>query len=185
MAATESIMMPLGTKAPSFKLHDVVSNTNKSLTDIKSDKVTVVMFICNHCPYVKNIQKGLVDLTNEYLKKGVSFVAINPNDPEKYPADSPEKMKEDADRLGYPFPYLFDETQEVAKAYGAVCTPEFYAFDGELKCAYRGQFDDSRPHNGMPVTGVDLRKALDAILTGDSVNPDQKPSLGCSIKWKN
>jgi thiol-disulfide isomerase/thioredoxin len=184
MAKTESLMMPLGTIALGFKLWDVVSETSKSLNELKSDKATVVMFICNHCPYVKNIQQGLVELTNEYIKKGIAFMAINSNDPDQYPEDAPDKMKEVASHFGYTFPYLFDETQDIAKAYSAVCTPEFYVFDHDLACMYRGQFDDSRPQNGVSVTGSDLRNALEAMLDGKLVNPNQKPSIGCSIKWK-
>jgi peroxiredoxin len=185
MARTESNMFPLGKEAPQFTLPDVVSGKNVSLNDIKSDVATVVMFICNHCPFVKHVQHELVRLANDYIPKGISFVAINSNDVENYPDDSPEKMKEVAEELGYPFPYLFDETQEVAKAYDAACTPDFYIFDGDLKCVYRGQLDDSRPGNDIPVTGESIRKALDQLLKGEPVDPNQRPSLGCNIKWKN
>ncbi len=185
MALTESRMVPLGTKAPDFTLPDVISGKELSLEDLKSDKATVIMFICNHCPYVKHIQKGLVELANDYIPKGISFIAINSNDVENYPEDSLEKMKEVAERLGYPFPYLFDETQEVAKAYGAECTPDFFVFDKDLRLVYRGQMDDSRPGNGVPVTGKDLRRVLDCILEGKEVPKDQKPSIGCNIKWKS
>ena len=184
MALTPSSMMPLGTKAPDFRLPSPVSGGEYSLDDLKSDKATVVMFICNHCPYVKHVQKELVDLANDYMPKGISFVAINSNDVEKYPDDSPENMKKVAERFGYPFEYLFDETQETARAYGAECTPDFFVFDAGLGCVYRGQLDDSRPGNGKPVTGADLRKALDSILHGESVPEDQVPSIGCNIKWK-
>ena len=176
--------MPLGTKAPDFRLPSPVSGGEYSLGDLKSDKATVVMFICNHCPYVKHVQKELVDLANDYMPKGISFVAINSNNVEKYPDDSPENMKKVAERFGYPFEYLFDETQETARAYGAECTPDFFVFDSGLGCVYRGQLDDSRPGNGKPVTGADLRKALDSILNGESVPEDQVPSIGCNIKWK-
>jgi thiol-disulfide isomerase/thioredoxin len=152
--------------------------------DRKSDKANVVMFICNHCPYVKHINSQLVALANDYQPRGVTFFAISANDAEQYPDDGPEKMKETAETLGYPFPYLHDETQEVAKAYRAACTPDFYVFDGELKLIYRGQFDHSRPGNDLPVTGGDLRAALEAGLAGDRPDPNQKPSLGCNIKWK-
>lgn len=185
MAATPSTMeMKLGEKAPEFNLPDVISGENLSLNQLKSDKATVVMFICNHCPFVKHVQYELVKLANDYIEKGVSFVAINSNDTEAYPEDSPENMRELAERLNFPFPYLFDETQEVARAYRAACTPDFFIFDKNLECVYRGQLDDSRPGNGIPVTGKDIREALDAILSGKPVNPDQKPSIGCNIKWK-
>lgn len=184
MAPTQSNMFPLGAKAPDFTLPDVVSGKTVTLDELKSDKATVIMFICNHCPFVKHVQAELVRLANDYIPKGVSFIAINSNDVENYPEDSPEKMKEVAEKLGYPFPYLFDETQEVAKAYQAACTPDFYIFDGELKCVYRGQLDDSRPSNNIPVTGESIRTALDQILSGQEVTVEQKPSIGCNIKWK-
>lgn len=177
-------MMPLDTKAPGFKLPSPVSGEALGLDELKSGKATVIMFICNHCPYVKHVQQALVDLANDYIPKGVSFIAINSNDVEKYPDDSPANMKAVAERLGYPFPYLFDETQETARAYGAACTPDFFVFDAGLGCVYRGQLDDSRPGNGKPVTGSDLRKALDSILGGDPVPQNQTPSIGCNIKWK-
>jgi thiol-disulfide isomerase/thioredoxin len=177
-------MMPLGTKAPGFKLSSPVTGKVLSLDELKSGKATVIMFICNHCPYVKHVQKELVDLANDYMPKGVSFIAINSNDVEKYPDDSPANMKIVAERLGYPFPYLFDETQETAREYGAACTPDFFIFDSALGCVYRGQLDDSRPGNGKPVTGADLRKALDRILGGEPVSENQTPSIGCNIKWK-
>ncbi|RKZ80790.1 MAG: thioredoxin family protein [Candidatus Parabeggiatoa sp. nov. 1] len=184
MAATPSIMMPIGTVAPDFTLLNPVTGETATLAGLKSDTATVIMFICNHCPYVKHVQGELVKLANDYQPKGVSFIAINSNDVENYPDDSPEKMKETAEQVGYPFPYLFDETQEVAKAYQAACTPDFYVFDQDLKCAYRGQLDDARPKNDAPVTGKDIRAALDAILAGQLVNPNQTPSIGCNIKWK-
>lgn len=184
MALTPSNMVPLGTTAPDFTLPDAVSGNDMNLEQLKSDKATVIMFICNHCPYVKHVQKGLVELANDYISKGVSFIAINSNDVDNYPDDSPENMKKDAERFGYPFPYLFDESQQIAKAYDASCTPDFYIFDAELKLVYRGQMDDSRPGNGRPVTGKDIRKALDQILEGQSLSPDQIPSIGCNIKWK-
>jgi len=184
MPAVESNMFPLGTKAPSFELVNTVDGNKVKLEEIKSDIATVIMFICNHCPYVKHVQEELVRLANDYMPKGISFVAINSNDVEKYPDDSPENMKKVAEEFGYPFPYLFDETQETAKAYQAACTPDFYIFDKELKCVYRGQLDDSRPKNDLPVTGESIRNALDAILNNQPVPELQKPSLGCSIKWK-
>lgn len=184
MALTPSNMIPLGTKAPDFELPDAVSGKNMSLDELKSDKATVIMFICNHCPYVKHVQKGLVDLANDYIPKGVSLIAINSNDVKNYPDDSPENMKKVAEKLHYPFPFLFDESQQVAKAYDAACTPDFYIFDKDLKLIYRGQMDDSRPGNGKPVTGKDIRDTLDLILSGRSVEGEQIPSIGCNIKWK-
>lgn len=177
-------MMPLGTIAPDFQLLDVVSGNILSLQALKSDIATLIMFICNHCPYVKHVQTQLVSLAKDYGPRGVAVIAINANDVAHYPEDSPEKMREVAKQVGYPFPYLFDETQAVAKAYDAACTPDFYLFDKELKCVYRGQLDESRPKNTIPVTGKDLRAALDAVLAGQPVNSDQKPSIGCNIKWK-
>jgi thiol-disulfide isomerase/thioredoxin len=184
MAATESKMVPLGAKAPSFYLIDVVSGRTLSLDELKSNIATVVMFICNHCPYVKHINQKLVELTNYYIEKGISFIGINSNDVVNYPEDSPENMKIQAKELGYKFPYLFDETQEVAKAYNAACTPDFYIFDRDLKLVYRGQFDDSRPGNDIPVTGKDLSEALEAIINNKQITFEQKPSIGCNIKWK-
>lgn len=184
MAATETIQIPLGFPAPDFSLPDTVSGRQVTLADIKGTKATVVMFICNHCPYVKHINAALVQLANEYIPKGVAFVAISSNDVDRYPQDGPELMKEHALQEGYPFPYLYDETQEVAKAYFAACTPDFNVFDAELKCVYRGQFDASRPKNDLPVTGKDLRVALEALLAGQPVSEQQIPSIGCNIKWK-
>lgn len=184
MARTPSNMLPLGTKAPEFKLPDAVSGKTLSLQQLKGEIATVVMFICNHCPYVKHIQHELAKLSSEYQQKGISFIAINSNDIVNYPDDSPEKMKIFAEEMGYQFPYLFDESQEVAKAYDAACTPDFYVFNKELACVYRGQLDGSRPSNDVPVTGKDLRAALDSILAGKSVSEDQIPSMGCNIKWK-
>jgi len=184
MAATPSNMMPLGTMAPDFNLTDTISGKKKSLHELKSEKATVITFICNHCPFVKHVQKGLVKLAKDYIPSGISFVAINSNDVKAYPDDSPERMKEVAKQLGYPFPYLYDESQDIARAYGAACTPDFYIFDKDLKCVYRGQMDDSRPSNNIPVTGKDIRAALDAILAGKPVSEEQKPSIGCNIKWK-
>ena len=185
MVETPSVMIPLGTKAPEFNLPDTISAKNLSLNDIKSSRATVIMFICNHCPFVKHIQTGIVELANSYIPEGIAFIAISSNDVESYPDDSPEKMKELGERLDFPFPYLYDETQEVARAYNAACTPDFYIFDEEMKLVYRGQFDNSRPNSSIPVTGEDIRSALDRILAGEPVDPQQKPSLGCNIKWKN
>jgi thiol-disulfide isomerase/thioredoxin len=177
-------MLELGTLAPVFTLPDTVSGQTISLSDLKSDQATVVMFICNHCPFVKHVNPQLVQLANDYQPKGITFVAISSNDVESYPEDSPEKMKEYAQKLDYPFPYLYDESQDVARAYKAACTPDFFIFNGDMKLVYRGQLDDSRPQSGIPVTGVDIRAALDNILIGQQVDPNQKPSLGCNIKWK-
>ena len=182
--AETSTMVPLGTSAPDFELKDTISGKMMSLDELKSDQATVIMFICNHCPYVKHIQGGLVELANDYQPNGVSFIAISPNDPDSYPEDAPDNMKEVAERIGYTFPYLFDETQQVARAYKAACTPDFFVFDENIKLVYRGQMDDSRPQNGIPVTGVDLRTVLNNLLSGEPVNLMQKPSMGCSIKWK-
>lgn len=184
MAETPSTMIPLGTKAPEFNLIDTVTRETVSLSQLKSGTATVITFICNHCPYVKHIQHQLIEAANFYQKKGITFIAISSNDAEKYQADSPEKMREEALHHHYPFPYLYDETQEIAKAYHAACTPDLYVFDGDLFCVYRGRFDDSTPGNGKPVTGKDLRDALDALLSGSPISFDQKPSVGCNIKWK-
>jgi peroxiredoxin len=183
--AEASLMVPLGTPAPHFELMDTVSGERMSLDELKSEQATVILFICNHCPYVKHVQQGLIELAQDYIPKGVTFVAISSNDPENFPEDAPENMKEVAERLGYPFPYLFDETQDVARAYRAACTPDIFVYEGDLKLAYRGQLDDSRPKNDVPVTGKDLRAALDNMLDGKPVSQVQKPSLGCSIKWKD
>jgi len=184
MAATPSNMLPLGTVAPDFSLPDTVDGQTKNLAELKSEIATVIMFICNHCPFVIHIQKELVLLSDEYAAEDIAFVAISSNDVSKYPDDAPEKMKEVAQKAGYGFPYLYDETQEVARAYQAACTPDFYVFDGNMKCVYRGQMDDSRPGNDVPVTGQDLRNAVENILAGNAVDLLQKPSIGCNIKWK-
>jgi thiol-disulfide isomerase/thioredoxin len=184
MALTPSRMIPLGTKAPVFSLRDVVSGKVLNLSQLKGEKATVVMFICNHCPFVKHIRKELINVANQYITKGISFIAINSNNVEDYPEDSPQNMKTIAEELKFPFPYLYDETQEVAKAYDAACTPDFFAFDPALTCVYRGQFDNSRPGIAIPVTGKDLRAALDFLLKDEPVPQDQKPSMGCNIKWK-
>ena len=184
MALTESKMLPLGTVAPEFNLLDTVSGKKLTLHDVAGKAATVVIFSCNHCPYVIHVNPEIVRLANDYLPQGVGFVAISANDVEKYPADAPEKMKELAQTVGYPFPYLFDETQEVARAYDAACTPDFYVFDKNLRLAYRGRLDDSRPKSGTPLTGRDLRAALDAVLVGAEPIAKQYPSAGCNIKWK-
>jgi thiol-disulfide isomerase/thioredoxin len=184
MSLTPSNMLPLGTKAPNFNLIDPVTSEMVSLDDIKGEKGTVVMFICNHCPYVKHVNEEIVRVCNDYRVVGFGFVAINSNDVEKYPDDSPAEMIIHADKNDYSFPYLFDETQEVAKEYDAACTPDFYLFDDELKLIYRGQLDNSRPGNGIPVNGRDLREALDNVMNNHPQRIDQNPSMGCNIKWK-
>ncbi|HMM11029.1 MAG TPA: thioredoxin family protein [Bacteroidales bacterium] len=184
MALTPTKQIPLGFKAPEFSLPDMISGRTLSFGDVKGEKGTLVMFICNHCPYVKHVIHELVRLGNDYLPKGIGFVAINSNDAVKYPEDSPEKMKEFASAHQFPFPYLYDETQEVAKAYDAVCTPDFDLFDGDDRCVYRGRLDGARPGNDVPVTGEDMRKALDQLLSGLEIPKDQQPSMGCNIKWK-
>jgi peroxiredoxin len=184
MAATLSAMVKLCTKAPEFSLMDSVSDNIFTLEQLKGTKATVIMFICNHCPYVKHIYNHLAGFTPDYKYKGVSFIGINSNNYLAYPDDSPEKMKNLAIELGYQFPYLIDDSQKVAKDYNATCTPDFFLYDSELKLVYRGQYDNSRPNNGIPVTGDELKSALDAIISNSTVNPDQIPSLGCNIKWK-
>lgn len=185
MARTESNMLPLGTKAPDFELPDTISGKKLKLSDVYGEKATVVMFICNHCPFVRHINKGISKLAKDYTDKEVGFVAISSNDVENYPEDAPDKMKQNAEDHDFIFPYLYDETQEVAKAYDAACTPDFYVFDDQLELIYRGQFDDSRPGNSMPVSGRDIRTALDATLMGTKTYKKQKPSIGCNIKWKS
>ncbi|MCH4551205.1 thioredoxin family protein [Aestuariibaculum lutulentum] len=184
MANTPSNMIPLGTKAPLFSLHDTVSNKMVSLENAKGEKGTVIMFICNHCPFVIHVNSTLVNMANAYAKKGINFIAISSNDVVNYPQDGPDKMKIHAEAENYPFPYLYDETQEVAKAYDAACTPDLYVFNKDLKLTYRGQLDDSRPGNGLPVTGADLAHALDCLIEGIENTKTQKPSIGCNIKWK-
>ena len=183
MVLTPSTMLDLGTQAPDFTLPDV-HGCKVSLSDFASAKVLVILFICNHCPYVKHIRRGLAQVAHDYRPRGVAFVAINSNDIEQYPADSPPNMAAEAEQFGYEFPYLFDETQAVAKAYRAACTPDIYVFDENRVLAYRGQFDDSRPGKDIPVSGADLRAAIDALLAGRPVSDDQVPSMGCNIKWK-
>lgn len=184
MVKTASTMLALGTPAPDFSLPDVTTGRTVSLSDFDQAPAMLVIFMCNHCPYVKHVADKMAELVREYQERGVAVVGINSNDVEGYPDDSPEKMTEEAKRRGYTFPYLYDELQEVAKAYQAACTPDFYVFDRDRRLVYRGQMDDSRPGNGRPVTGQDLRAALDAVLAGRPVSRSQKPSLGCNIKWK-
>jgi len=183
MVAVNSTMLPLGTKAPDFQLPNV-DGKSVSLGDLRGKAAVLVMFICNHCPYVKHIRTELAKVAREYLSREVAVIAISSNDAANYPADSPARMVEEARAAGYIFPYLYDESQDVAKAYRAACTPDFYLFDREQKLVYRGQLDDSRPGSGIPVTGKDLRAALEAVLSGNPAPVPQKPSIGCNIKWK-
>jgi thiol-disulfide isomerase/thioredoxin len=184
MSLKESNQFELETVAPSFALPDVVSQKTVSLDDLTGAKGTVIMFICNHCPYVIHVNKQLVQLANDYLPKGINFLAISSNDAKRYPQDGPAMMEKAAVQLKYPFPYLYDESQEVAMAYAAACTPDFYIFDQHNKAVYHGQLDSSRPGNRIPVTGEDMRTALDNMLDGLPPLEIQKPSSGCSIKWK-
>lgn len=183
MALTESTMLELGTTAPSFALPDVVTGKTVRLEEMRDEKPLLVLFICTHCPYVKHVETGLAALCNEYSGK-LHIAAISSNDAANYPDDSPAGLKQQAQRLGFKFPYLYDESQAVARAYKAACTPDFFLFDKNLKLVYRGQFDSSRPGNGIPVTGEDLRAAMDAVIAGRTVSEDQRPSIGCNIKWK-
>jgi peroxiredoxin len=183
MVMTPSTMLALGTQAPAFKLPDP-SGRVYSLDDFAGAPALLVIFMCNHCPFVRHIQHQLASLAREFQAKGVAVVGINANDWSSYPEDSPAKMAEEVQRVGYSFSYLYDESQEVAKAYQAACTPDFFLFDRQRKLVYRGQMDDSRPGNNLPVTGRDLRTAVDAVLAGRPVPAEQKPSIGCNIKWK-
>ncbi|MBT8301000.1 MAG: thioredoxin family protein [Maribacter sp.] len=183
MANTASNMLPLGTKAPSFELMDTVTHKKLSLNTMKGELGTVIMFICNHCPFVIHINPEIAKMAKEYKVQGIAFIAISSNDIVNYPQDAPHLMKQTAFEADYTFPYLFDESQEVAKAFDAACTPDFYIFDSSLALVYRGQLDDSRPGNGIPVTGKDVRNAIEALLQGKEINPIQKPSIGCNIKW--
>ena len=183
MVRTPSTMLPLGTRAPDFALPNVDGRT-VTLADSAGPKGTLVMFICNHCPFVKHVADQLAALGRDCLPRGIGVVAISSNDVSSHPADSPEQMVHEAEERGYVFPYLYDETQDVAHAYHAACTPDFFLFDGDCKLAYRGQLDASRPGNGVPVTGADLRAAIDALVAGRPVATEQRPSLGCNIKWK-
>ena len=184
MALVESSMFPLGEKAPDFNLPDAVSGNTVTLDQIKSPIATVIMFICNHCPYVQHIAHVLPTLANDYMPKGVAFVAISANDVENFPDDSFENMATFARQKELPFPYLYDESQAVAKAYQAACTPDFYIFNSDLRCVYRGRMDGARPGNAIPVSGNDLRQALDALIADKPPLANQQPSIGCSIKWK-
>jgi peroxiredoxin len=182
--AVTSTMLELGTSAPAFALPDVTTGRTVSISDFDAKKALLVMFICRHCPYVAHVRPELSRLARDYADADLGIVAISSNDPATYPEDRPESLAEEASEAGYMFPYLFDETQEVAKAYSAACTPDFFLFDAERALVYRGQLDASRPRNGLPVTGEDLRAAIDAVLSGAAVADDQRPSIGCSIKWR-
>ena len=185
MALTPSNMLPLGTKAPNFNLVDTKDNIRKSLTELKGANGTLVMFICNHCPFVIHVKEALVKLANDYFIKGISCIAISSNDVENYPQDSPDKMKKVALEEKYPFPYLYDESQKVARNYDAACTPDFFVFDKNKELVYRGQLDDSRPGNDIPLNGKDIREVFESIINSRSITINQKPSIGCNIKWKN
>jgi peroxiredoxin len=182
MARTPSTMLPLGTQAPNFSLVNVDGRT-VSLADFADAPALIVIFMCNHCPFVKHLADHLASFSAEYMAKGVAVVGISSNDVANHPADSPEQMVREAEDRGYQFPYLYDETQDAAKAYRAACTPDFYLFDGNQQLVYRGQFDDSRPDNGLPITGRDLRAAIEAVLAGKKPSEEQRPSIGCNIKW--
>ncbi len=184
MALTPSNMLPLGTQAPDFNLFDVNSDTQKELKDVTGKKGTVIIFMCNHCPYVVHVESEIQKISSEYQKKQIAFVGISSNDVDNYPTDSPDHMKEQIGRTGFDFPYLYDETQEVAKAYDAACTPDFYVFDNNQKLVYRGRLDESRPKTEVPLTGKDLRNSLDALLDQRPQAETQYPSMGCNIKWK-
>ena len=184
MALTESNMLPLGTTAPEFNLPNTVDGKNYTFSDIQGDKATLVIFSCNHCPYVIHLNNEIVSIAQDYQNKGLGIVAISSNDVENYPDDGPDKMRLIAKVLKYSFPYLYDETQEVAKSYDAACTPDFYLFDKDSKLVYRGRLDGSRPGNEIPVTGADLRSAIGAVLLGLTEISPQIPSAGCNIKWK-
>ena len=184
MAQTASTMLPLGTPAPTFDLPEPATGRTVALTDFQNAPALLVIFMCNHCPFVKHLRQGLAQFAREYQDRGLAIVAVSANDVANYPEDSPARMVEEARVFGYPFPYLYDETQVVAKAYRAACTPDFFLFDAGRKLVYRGQFDGSRPGNNLPVTGADLRAAADAALAGQPVSSNQKPSIGCNIKWK-
>jgi peroxiredoxin len=184
MALTESKMLALGTKAPEFNLMDTISGEDFSFQQVSGEKGTVIMFICNHCPYVIHVNRQIVDLANDYKSRGIGFAAISSNDVENYPDDAPNIMKVVGKALKFPFPYLYDESQEVARAYDAACTPDFYVFNDQDELVYRGRLDANRPSTGKEPTGEDLRKALDALLQGKVIESKQYPSAGCNIKWK-
>jgi peroxiredoxin len=185
MSRTESAMIELGTQAPAFRLEDVTTGQRCSLDEVQGEHGLLVMFICRHCPFVKHIENELAAIGKDFIPRGLGIVAISSNDAVMHPDDAPEGLKHQAQKVGFDFPYLYDETQEVARAYDARCTPDFFLFDKDLKLVYRGQLDDSRPGNTVPVTGRDLRLAIDALISGSRVPAEQKPSIGCNIKWKN
>ncbi|RZP06708.1 MAG: thioredoxin family protein [Flavobacteriales bacterium] len=185
MARTPSVMVPLGFKAPKFELLDVVSNTVLKSENLFGKKATMIMFICNHCPFVKYVNKQIVEIANTYDSLGISFIAISSNDIVNYPEDSPEKMKKVASIENYSFPYLYDESQDVAKAYDAACTPDFFVFNSNEELVYRGQLDDSRPGNDIPISGKDIINVFECILSSKPITINQKPSIGCNIKWKS
>ena len=184
MARTESAMIALGTQAPAFDLEDVVTGERRSLNQVKGEHGLLVMFICRHCPFVKHVEKELAALGQDFVRHGLGIVAISSNDALEHPEDAPSSLKRQAEKLEFNFPYLYDESQEIARAYDATCTPDFFLFDKDLKLVYRGQLDDSRPGNTFPVSGRDLRLAIDSLLAGEAVSAEQKPSIGCNIKWK-
>lgn len=184
MPRTESAMLPLGTQAPDFALQDAVTGKTVRLNDFRDHQLLLVMFICRHCPFVKHVEHALAALAQDYAKQPVGIVAISSNDPEVYPEDAPASLRQQAKEVGFSFPYLFDETQQIARAYHAACTPDFFLFDQSRRLIYRGQFDGSRPGNGVAVTGEDLRRAVDLALAGAPVPAEQRPSMGCSIKWR-
>ena len=183
MALTPSNMLELGAEAAPFTLQDTISRSDKSLDELKGENGTLIMFICNHCPFVVHVIDELVKLGHDYQSKGINLIAISSNSIQTHPHDGPEKMTEMASQKQFPFPYLYDESQETAKAYKAACTPDFYLFDAQLKLVYRGQLDDSRPSNGIPVSGSDMRQAMDQLIAGDDISSNQLPSIGCNIKW--
>ncbi len=185
MARTESAMIALGTTAPGFDLEDVTTGERRSLDQVRGENGLLVMFICKHCPFVMHVEKELAAIGKDFAGTGVGIVAISSNDAESYPDDAPPSLKRQAEKLEFRFPYLYDETQAVARAYDATCTPDFFLFDKDLKLVYRGQLDDSRPGNTIPVTGRDLRTALNSLLAGEAISTEQKPSIGCNIKWKH
>ena len=184
MVLTPTTQIQLGYKAPDFNLLNPLIGKNQSFDELKSNKATLIIFMCNHCPYVVHVLDGIVQLANDYLPKGLAVIAINSNDISKYPDDSPEKMVDLIKKYNIPFPYLFDETQDVAKLYHAACTPDFSVFDSSMECVYRGQLDSARPGSDKPVTGNDIRTVFESILTNKAINSIQKPSIGCNIKWK-
>jgi peroxiredoxin len=184
MARTESAMTELGTKAPAFELEDVITNKQISIDEVRGEHGLLVMFICRHCPFVKHVEKELAAIGKDFAGTGIGIAAISSNDADCYSEDSPPSLRQQAEQVGFTFPYLYDETQEIARAYDATCTPDFFLFDKDLKLVYRGQLDDSRPGNGIPVDGRDLREAMNSLIVGKLISAEQKSSIGCNIKWK-